>query len=68
MLILTRIERHLLRTRMAPTTFGRIAVGDPRLVADLRRGRRVGAALVDRIQAYLDEQDALLEVPQCRYR
>jgi len=34
--LLEQIEEYLARTRTSPSTFGRLAVGDPRLVADLR--------------------------------
>ena len=68
MIILTRIERHLHRTRMSPSSFGRAAIGDPRLVADLRRGRRIGPAIAGKIEAYLDAQETMLEDERCRRR
>lgn len=37
--LLEQIELYLKQTRTSPSTFGRLAVGDPRLVADLRSGR-----------------------------
>lgn len=49
--ILRRIERHLQDTGAYPTRFGREALGDPRLVADLRKGRQPSAATVARIEA-----------------
>lgn len=53
-----KIERFLTRTRMAPTRFGRLAAGDPRLVHDLRRGREPGNAMVSRIEAFLAAQES----------
>jgi hypothetical protein len=55
--LLTRIQRHLRRTGTPPTTFGREVVGDPRFVADLRRGREVRAATEARVQAWLDRHE-----------
>ncbi len=52
--LLQQIERHLRRTGTPPTTFGREAVRDPRLVHDLKRGREVGARLAARVRAYLE--------------
>jgi hypothetical protein len=56
--LLSRIERHLRRSGQYPTTFGRQAAGDPRLVADMRSGRNVGPALARRIEAYLEDRRA----------
>jgi tRNA-dihydrouridine synthase len=52
--LLPRIERHLRRTGVAASTFGRDSVGDPGLVADLRRGRYPRPSLARRIEAWLD--------------
>lgn len=51
--LLIRIDRYLRRTRMAPSTFGRRTVNDPRLVTDLMRGRIVGPELTDRIERFM---------------
>lgn len=51
MSLLTAIDRHLRRTGMAETTFGRQTINDPRLVADLRRGRQPGASVRARVEA-----------------
>jgi hypothetical protein len=48
------IERYLRRTGTPPTRFGRDAVGDPRLVFDLRRGRSIGADLTERLRRYME--------------
>ncbi len=51
--ILGKIDRYLRATRMPPTKFGRLAVNDPRLIGDLRRGREPGEPIVSRIEAFL---------------
>ena len=50
-----RIEKFLRATDMPPSKFGRMAVGDPRLVFDLRRGREPRGAMVARIEAFLSQ-------------
>ncbi len=47
------IEAFLERTSMPATRFGRLAAGDPRLVADLRAGRVPGPRLSARVRAFL---------------
>lgn len=54
-MILRRIEKHLRATRMSASAFGRKAVGDPRLVFDLRHGRELGARITRRIETYLEQ-------------
>lgn len=39
MSVLWKVERFLRQTSMPATKFGRLALNDPRLVHDLRRGR-----------------------------
>jgi hypothetical protein len=56
-MLLQRIERHLRRRRMSPTRFGRDAVGDPNLVLQLRDGRELRAATLQRIVDYLDHDE-----------
>lgn len=51
--LLTRIERHLRRTGVSATRFGRDAAGDPRFVFDLRKGRNVGPKVTERIASFL---------------
>jgi hypothetical protein len=58
MSLLFRIERHLRRANQAPTRFGIEAVGDPRLVFDLRRGREPRPGTVKRIEAFIDNSVA----------
>lgn len=52
-MLLNRIGAHLRAHRMTPTRFGREALGDPNLVAQLRQGRQLRAATVKRILDYL---------------
>lgn len=51
-----KIEKFLRATNMPPTKFGRLAVRDPRIVADLRMGREPGPRMVARLEAFLAEQ------------
>lgn len=53
MLLLLRIERFLVRTRMRATRFGREAMRDPRFVFDLRQGRTPKPRTVKRVLAWL---------------
>lgn len=57
MSLIRRIERFLERADMAPTRFGREAVGDPRLISDMKNGRELRDATIARIQSWLDEQE-----------
>ena len=54
--LLTTIERHLRRTGVTPTRFGREALSDPRFVRDLRLGREPRPRTADRGIAYLRQQ------------
>lgn len=51
--LLDRIETYLAQHRMPPSKFGRLAVGDPRFVKDLRGGRLPRAKTCDRVIRYL---------------
>ena len=51
--LLEQIEGYLGHSRMAASRFGRNAVGDPRLVGDLRAGRALRERTRARVQAYL---------------
>lgn len=53
--LLEQIETYLDRTRIPPSKFGRMAVGDPRFVEDLRCGRRPRNHTQQRVRAYLSE-------------
>jgi hypothetical protein len=53
--LMEQIEAYLAQTRTSPSTFGRLAVGDPRLVADLKSGRRPRRSTEQRLREYLNE-------------
>ena len=55
--LMRRIEHFLQRADMAPTRFGREAVGDPRLISDMKNGRELRDETIARIQAWLDAQE-----------
>ena len=57
--LLDRIERHLETAGIAPTRFGRDFAHDPRLVLDLRAGRRPRRQLAHRLMIYLDARESL---------
>ena len=52
-MLLRQIERFLRATDMPWTKFGRLAVGDPRFVGDLRNGRTPREAMVKRVEAFI---------------
>ena len=52
--IIRDVENFLKQRNIAPTRFGRDAMGDPRFVFDLRRGREPGPRTVRRVRAYLE--------------
>lgn len=52
--LLREVEKFLRRSDVAPTRFGREAVGDPRFVFDLRNGRSPRETTVARVLAYLE--------------
>lgn len=56
MTLMTDIDRYLRHTGMPETKFGRLAVRDPRLVGDLRRGRCPGPRMTARVQAFIAER------------
>ncbi len=49
------IEAFLARQKMAPTRFGREAVGDPNFVFQVREGRMPGLRIVDRVRVFIRE-------------
>ena len=51
--ILLEIERALKRTGMSATSFGKEAVGDGRLVSDLRKGRDPSSRVAARVRAFI---------------
>ena len=56
--LLGAIDRYLKTTHMPKTKFGRLAVNDPRLVGDLRRGREPGPEMIARVTAFIKGQHA----------
>lgn len=56
-MLITRIDRHLRNTGMTPSRFGRAAVGDPNLVRQLRAGRQLRLSTLQRLAAYLEQQE-----------
>ena len=52
--LLREVEKFLNRSQIAPTRFGRDAVGDPRFVFDLRRGREPSPTTVEPVRAFLE--------------
>ncbi len=57
--VLKRIQCHLRKTGQPQTRFGREAVGDPRLVGDLKNGREPGSQIVERIDAFIAHREPL---------
>lgn len=51
---LIRINRFLADNKMPPSKFGRLAVGDPRLVFDIRNGRGLRQSMKDRLITFMD--------------
>lgn len=52
--LLREVEKFIRSQDIAPTRFGREAVGDPRFVFDLRRGREPRPSTVDRVMQFLE--------------
>lgn len=55
-----RIELFLRRSRMSPTSFGRLALRDPRFLNDLRAGRRPRPQTVARVNRWLNAAEKTL--------
>ena len=51
--LLLSIRDYLARTGLSATRFGQEAVGDPRLVHDMRRGRQLRPATARRVVAFM---------------
>jgi hypothetical protein len=56
--LLSEIEGFLQRHRLAPSTFGLRSVNDAKLVANLRSGADVTTRTLDRVRAFMRQQDA----------
>ena len=53
-MLIRRIERFLRKTAMTRTKFGRLAVGDPRFVHDLRNGREPRPRMERRVEHFMN--------------
>lgn len=53
MTLLREIELLLAETGLSPSQFGRKAMGDPRLIADLRRGRELRPCSEERLRLFM---------------
>ncbi len=53
--LLREVEKYLRISDIPPTRFGRMAMGDPRFVFDLRRGREPRPNTVARVLAFLKD-------------
>lgn len=53
-MLIRKIERFLRRTGMPASRFGRLAVGDPSLVANLRNGREPRARTEQRVEHFMN--------------
>jgi hypothetical protein len=53
--LLQRIENFLKESDTPPSVFGRAAVRDPRLVADLRGGRDAGRDIICRVEHFMNK-------------
>ena len=47
------VERFLREKDLPPTTFGRLAARDPRLVLDMRMGRELGFEMEQKIRHFI---------------
>lgn len=56
--LLRKIQMFLEKTGMPETRFGRLAVNDPRLVGDLRRGRSPGPQVTRRVELFIAGAEA----------
>ena len=54
MYLLKDVERFLNNRNFSAARFGREAMGDPRFVFDLRRGREPRKETVEKVKAYLE--------------
>ena len=53
-MLISRIERFLHDTEMTWTRFGRLSVGDPRFVRDLRNGRLPRPSTESRVERFMN--------------
>ncbi|VFU07898.1 hypothetical protein [Methylocella tundrae] len=53
--LLHEIQTYLIASRMAPSTFGRLAVNDGKLISRLRAGGSVTLTIASKIRSYIDD-------------
>lgn len=56
--LLARIQRYCAEHCIAESTFGRLAIRDPRLLSDMRAGRKLSRRTVERIALFIDGDGA----------
>lgn len=59
--LLDQIEAFIERSHMSPSRFGRLSAHDPRLIADIKAGRRLRYRTEEKIRRYLATQPAIGE-------
>ena len=64
-MLLSRIERHLKRTGLKPTAFGRAVMNDPGFVRQLRNGREPGLKTERRVLAAIRESERSGKASPC---
>lgn len=58
--LLEQVEGYLARTKVPPSTFGRMVLGDPRFVDDLRTGRKLRRKTQERVRHYLTQAQSCI--------
>jgi hypothetical protein len=53
-MLIRKIEAFMRRTKMPQTKFGRLAVSDPRLIDDLRKGRTPRPSTEKRVEHFMN--------------
>jgi hypothetical protein len=53
-MLIRQIEAFMRETKMPQTRFGRLAAGDPRLIDDLRKGRRLRPRTRKRVEHFMN--------------
>lgn len=59
MSLLMTVERHLRRSAIAPSRFGRDVARDPRFVFDLRKGREPRQSTSEKVLAFIAHRNAI---------
>ncbi len=58
------IERFLREQGLPPTTFGRLAARDPRLVFDMRLGREIRPEMEIKLREYMAANARTVRIPE----